>query len=61
MHISEVFEKDDEALEKADITDILSQEAQGNVTVDIQGSILITTTLKTIWCKNTTIFSGEIV
>ena len=31
MHISEVFEteEDDEALERTDITDILSQEAQG--------------------------------
>ena len=45
MHIFEVFgtEEDDEALEK---TDILSQEAQGDRTVDIQGSILMTTTLK---------------
>ena len=48
LHISEVFEteEDDEALEKTDITDILSQEAQGDLTVDIQGSILMTTTLK---------------
>jgi hypothetical protein len=38
MHISEVFgtEEDDEALERTDITDILSQEAQGDLTVDIQ-------------------------
>jgi hypothetical protein len=44
---SEVFEteEDNEALEKTDITDILSQEAQGDLTVDIQGSILIKPTL----------------
>ena len=35
-------EEDNEALEKADITDILCQEAQ-DVTVDIHGSILMTT------------------
>ena len=48
MHMSEVFEteEDDEALDKTDITDILSQEAEGDLTIDIHGSILITTTLK---------------
>ena len=50
MHISEVFETedDDETLEKTDITYILSQEAQGDLTVDIQCSILMTTTLKNL-------------
>ena len=59
LHISEVFEteEDDEALEKTDITDILSQEAQGDLTVDIQGSILMTTTLKILVQKYNDIFS----
>ena len=59
LHISEVFEteEDDEALEKTDITDILSQEAQGDLTVDIQGSILMTTTLKILVQKYHDIFS----
>ena len=40
LHISEVFEteEDDEALEKANITDILCQEDQADLTVDIQCS-----------------------
>ena len=40
LHISEVIEteEDDKALERTDITDILSQEDQGDLTVDIQGS-----------------------
>ena len=48
MHIPEVFEtkEDDEAMEKTDITDSLSQEAQGDLTVDSQGSILMMTTFK---------------
>ena len=50
MHISEVFEtvEDDEVLEKTDITGILSQEAQSDQTVNIRGSILMTTNLKVL-------------
>jgi len=55
MHISEVFEtEEDQALEKID--DILSQEDQGDLTVEIQGSILMTTTVKILVQKYHTIF-----
>jgi len=39
MRIPENFEteEDDKALEKAEITDIFSQEVQGDLPVDIQG------------------------
>ena len=62
LHISEVFatEEDDEALEKTDITDIVSQEAQGDLTVDIQGSILMTTTLNILVQKYHDIFSTTV-
>ena len=62
MHISEVFETEeyDEVLEKTDITDILSQEAQGDLTVDIQGSILIKTTLIILVQKYHDIFSTTV-
>ena len=39
------IEEDNEALEKTDITHILSQGAPRELTVDIQGSILMTTTI----------------
>jgi hypothetical protein len=50
LHISEVFEteEDDEALDKADITDILSQEAEGDLTIDIQGSPAMQKSLSTL-------------
>jgi hypothetical protein len=53
MHISDVFEteEDDEALDTADITDILSQEAEGDLTIDIQGSTLMKTTLNILVLK----------
>ena len=49
MHISEVFETEEDfkALEKIDITDIFSQETQRDLTVDIQGSIFMTIPLNT--------------
>ena len=60
MHISEVFEteEDDKALEKADITDIFSQDAQGDLTVDIDGSIRMMTTLKILVQKYHDIYSA---
>ena len=50
MHISEAFEtdEDDQALQNAEITDILSKEAQVDLMVDIQGSILMTTTIQNL-------------
>ena len=62
LHISEVFEteEDDEALERTDITDILSQEAQEDLTVDIQGSILMTITLRILKQKYHDIFSTTV-
>ena len=59
MHISEVFEteEDDEALER---TYLFSQEVQGDLTVDIQGSILMTTTLKILVQKYHDIFSTTV-
>ena len=59
MHISKVFEteEDDEALERPDITDTLSQ---GYLTVDIEGSILMTTTFKILVQNYHDIFSTTV-
>ena len=64
-YTSEVFETEedpyDEAREKTDITDILSQEVQRDLTVGIQGSILMTTTIKNLVQKYHDMFSTTVM
>jgi len=62
VHISEDFERveNNERLEKADITDIVSQESERDLTVDIQSSILMTNTLNILVQNYHDIFSTTV-